>query len=57
MISEHLAAAHPWRRLWMPRYFYSRQMFFWQLRLSGAGVTMPGAFLVVVSVVGLLQRR
>ncbi len=57
MMSQHLAAASPWRRLWMPQHFYSHRMFFWQLRLSGGGVTLIGAFLIVASVVGLLQRH
>ncbi len=54
MLSEHLAAARPWRRLWMPRDLYSHRMFFWQIRLSGGGVTLIGAFLIVAAVVGLL---
>jgi hypothetical protein len=57
MMFERLIASPPWRRLWMPKHFYSRGMLFWQLRLSGAGVTLIGTFLLVVSLIGIMQRQ
>ncbi len=57
MMSQHLAAARPCSTALDATAFYSHRMFFWQLRLSGGGVTLIGAFFIVAAVVGLLQRH
>ena len=46
MMAGQLAAAPPWRRLWLPARWRSSKYFFWQFRISAVAIVLIGGMLI-----------
>ena len=56
MIASRLAV-RPWQRLWLPARWYTSRRFFWELRISAAGIVIIGALLILSAFAALIYHQ